>query len=354
MEFADLVFGMKTSEKVHFLWVGSWPVCIHSWILYNNKNTWRPLGSSKGDLMKKITILLSKVLNASLGKVKKTASLTMASLLLFSATSFAGPISSLYVFGDSLSDSGAFTHLAPAVCPPEPYAGCRFSNGPVWAELLAADLGVSADSAYGGGTNYAIGGQRTEQVLGFQIPTFLASTAGEADTDALYVIWAGGNDFLQNDPVGTYSPFDAADNIIASILTLSAAGATDFLIPNLPIAESWAFEFNAALADGLDGLERDLNITQFDAFSQFLDMTLNPDDYGFTNVLEPCFNGVSACADPDEYLLWDPVHPTAAAHRIIADAALAALPVSVSAPATLVIFSFGLLALLRTRRQNLV
>ncbi|MFT4653421.1 MAG: phospholipase/lecithinase/hemolysin [Kangiellaceae bacterium] len=302
--------------------------------------------------MKITNMLVSKALNSSLGKIKKTVCVSIASLLLVSTASFASPISSMYVFGDSLSDSGAFTYLAPSVCPPAPYFGCRFSNGPVWAELLATDLGVSADSAYGGGTNFAIGGNRTDDVLGFQVPNFLASTGGVADANALYVIWAGGNDFLQNDPVGTFSPFDAVDNIVSSILSLSAAGATDFLIPNLPIAETWAFEFNAALADGLDGLERELNITQFDAFTQFLDMTLNPSDYGFTNVLEPCFTTVSVCADPDAYLLWDAVHPTASAHKIIAAAALDAL--SVSTPATLAIFSLGLIVLVRTSRKSLL
>ena len=56
----------------------------------------------------------------------------------------------------------------------------------------------------------------------------------------------------------------------------------------------------------------------------------NPAQYGLTNVNTPCFSGAidrpgTVCANPDEYLFWDSVHPTAAAHQIFGDFALAAL-----------------------------
>ena len=121
--------------------------------------------------MKAFTRLIPNGISFSLGKAKKTVVLTAASLiLLVSGTSFAGPISGLNIFGDSLSDAGAFKTLAPEFCPPSPYFDCRFSNGPVWAEILAADLGVTASPAYAGGSNWAIGGQRTDQILNDQVP----------------------------------------------------------------------------------------------------------------------------------------------------------------------------------------
>lgn len=103
--------------------------------------------------------------------------------------SVANAFSDVYVFGDSLSDAGALAVLSPANCPPPPYAGCRFSNGPVWVENLASRLGLSASTACAGGTNYAIGGQRSDQILGGQIPLFSSHMGGVADSSALYVIW---------------------------------------------------------------------------------------------------------------------------------------------------------------------
>jgi phospholipase/lecithinase/hemolysin len=330
-------------------------ICIISKIRNNNKYYLASLpGPSQGDLMTIISTLFAKGLNASLNKAKQTMSITMASLLLVSASSFAAPISNFYVFGDSLSDSGAFQGAVlgnGTFCPSAPYAGCRFSNGPVWAELVAQDLGFRADTAYvpGGGTNYAVGGQTTADVLNSQIPNFLLSTAGVADTDALYVILAGGNDFFQNNATGTApSAIDAVDNIINSIISLRDAGAKKFLVGNVPLLEPWIGEFNAILATKLDGLER-AQITQFDAFGTFIGVITNPADFALTNAFQPCVTATSLCTNPDEYLLWDAVHPTAVGHRILADAALAAL--KVSAPATLAIFSLGFALVVCTRRK---
>lgn len=296
--------------------------------------------------MKIPTILLFKGIRLSLNNVKRAVSVSLASLLLISATSYAAPISNVNVFGDSLSDSGALGILAGgSFCPPPPYDGCRLSNGPVWVELLADGLGLSADTAYGGGTNYAIGGQRTDEVLNAQIPTFLFNNGFVADPDALYVIWAGGNDFLQD----ASDPATSVENLINSILGLSAAGAMDFLIPNLAALDPWAFAFNAQLENALNQLVG-LNIIQFDVFSLFLDIVTNPVDYGLTNVTDPCLTDISLCVNPDEYLLWDTVHPTAAGHAIIAAAALEL--VQVPTPASFVIFSLGLLGLMRLKNKH--
>lgn len=267
----------------------------------------------------------------------------MVALLLVSTTTLASPISNLYVFGDSLSDSGAFTHLNPAFCPPIPYSECRFTNGPVWVEVLADNLGLTANSAYNGGTNYAIAGQASADVLNGQIPTYMGLSGGVADADALYVIWAGGNDYVQN-----LDPIAAVNNIIDSIIALSLVGANNFLIPNLPVADPWAFTFNTSLASGLASLGNGLNITQLDVFALFIDITFTPSEYGFINISDPCFDGVTLCANPDQYLFWDTNHTTAAGHRAIATSALLAL--QVSAPATFTIFSLGLAVLWRSRR----
>ena len=288
----------------------------------------------------------------------------LASLsLLFVLTLGAAPAFSYtdtFVFGDSLSDSGAFGHLfGGAFCPAAPYAGCRFSNGPTWAENVATALGNSADTAYapGGGTNYAIGGERSDELFasgsavnGGQIPSFSADVGGIADPNALYIIWAGGNNFLQNSPPGTFDAADAADDIVQAVSDLSVLGAQNFLVANLPINDPWSFTFNATLSGGLASLgtsNPSLDIIEFDTLSVLLGATLNPAAFGLTNVLDPCFNegAGTVCANPDEYLLWDTVHPTARGHEILSDAALAIIP----EPGTALLLGLGL-SVLSTRR----
>lgn len=50
----------------------------------------------------------------------------------------------------------------------------------------------------------------------------------------------------------------------------------------------------------------------------------NPARFGFTNVTQPCLNTTTGavCASPDTSLFWDPLHPTAAGHRLISAYAL--------------------------------
>ncbi len=74
----------------------------------------------------------------------------------FAASTSNSPFSKLYVFGDSLSDPGniynSTTFVQPfdwllgfdiPVIPPSPYYEGRYSNGPIWADYLAEDLGLT-------------------------------------------------------------------------------------------------------------------------------------------------------------------------------------------------------------------
>ena len=271
--------------------------------------------------------------------------LALLTLVSFAAADRAQAFSDVFVFGDSLSDAGALNFLSPGDCPPAPYFDCRFSNGPVWAELLAADLGNSAVTAYGGaGTNYAIGGQRSDEILNGQIPLFSSHVAGAADSDALYIVWGGGNDFLQGIDAVT-----AATNILSSVQALSALGATNFLVPNLPVSDAtYAVTFHNTLSAGLDSLTG-VNAQLLPVLALLFQVNLNPGAFGFTNVTDPCVDlgAGTVCANPDEYLFWDAVHPTARAHELIAAEALALVP----EPGTGLLLGLGLGVLARTRRS---
>jgi hypothetical protein len=50
-------------------------------------------------------------------------------------------------------------------------------------------------------------------------------------------------------------------------------------------------------------------------------MASQPADYGFINVTTPYLLAPPG-ADPDQFLFWDPVHPTTGAHEVLAQEAL--------------------------------
>jgi outer membrane lipase/esterase len=74
--------------------------------------------------------------------------------------------------------------------------------------------------------------------------------------------------------------------------------------------------------------------------------------YGFTDVTHPCVTGAidyvggtacsSSLAVQNQYLFWDDLHPTAAGHAIVADAALG---VVTPEPAYVSLVAFGLLGM---------
>jgi len=69
----------------------------------------------------------------------------------------------------------------------------------------------------------------------------------------------------------------------------------------------------------------DLQIITLDAHRLYQEARTNPTRFGLTNVLSTCLVGAQSCANPNQYLFWDGIHPTTTAHQIIGNAAYAAL-----------------------------
>src|ERR1700726_3424267 len=116
-------------------------------------------------------------------------------------------LSNAIFFGDSLTDTGWFLYKplsGPRFGFAPPGAGTWTTNpDPGWAQIFAGKFGYSAtaaDTPGVGGNNYAIGGARVVADSGnvlstqTQIATYLASTGGVADPNAIYTYWAGSND----------------------------------------------------------------------------------------------------------------------------------------------------------------
>ncbi len=263
--------------------------------------------------------------------------------------------SSLVVFGDSLSDTGNRFALEGGNFPGAPYFNGQFSNGPTYAGVLADSLGVSSLNSLAGGTNYAVGGAEINTYDGSltppttgatvvppltrQVDTFLESTNGVADPEALYVVLGGGNDLRTLAAGGTIDISQSASSLAGIVSDLSDAGANNILVSNLPnlglTPEAQAGgENGAALATAITvllnneiesalgdlELELDANVMMFDLFGVTNEIVSNPGAFGLSNATDACFQGATGavCANPDEYFFWDQFHPSAATHEIIA------------------------------------
>ncbi len=249
--------------------------------------------------------------------------------------------SGIYVFGDSLSDTGNLFSLTGS--PPPPYFEGRFSNGLVWVEYLAQSLEVEEGSL----VNFAIGGATTgrdnfNDIPGFvefpglldQIDLFEFGLGGnQADPDALYIVWAGANDFFLDGP--SWSTIaNGVSNTATAVERLHQRGAEHILVVNLPDLGSTPFglsedPFGLSFASAFYNFVLDINLyqlraggiktTRLDVFGLMRKIVARPDRYNFTNVTDPY---LLAGGDPDTFLFWDTVHPTTRGHEIFADAAM--------------------------------
>jgi phospholipase/lecithinase/hemolysin len=295
-------------------------------------------------------------------------------LLTFSAVGIAGPYTSVVVYGDSLSDNGNFFNATGQ--PGAPYSQGRRSNGRVAVEDLANQLGAPLfDLAWIGATtgagNYVDGGSPTT-FGGHGLPgmrtVFAMSQASVAPLapTALFVIWSGPDDFLSPAPEDGGDPLKTADRAVDDLLSIvmgvQGLGAKHVLVPGMPDlgltpyfqsigqAASGSFltdYFNTELATKL----LPTGAIYYDTASLLHQMVANPAAYGFTNVIDPCFDGkTTVCSNPDGYLFFDDFHPSAHTNVIVGDKFAAAL---VPEPATyaMVASALGLLALARRIRR---
>jgi phospholipase/lecithinase/hemolysin len=293
----------------------------------------------------------------------------MLPLKAMSASKFTG----LYVFGDSLSDTGNVFNATGQQLPPESlgYFDGRFSNGPNWVDYLAQNLGLSTPTpitevlaeipptdginfAFGGATTFATTPRQVANTIDPRFPGLLDEVglfAGSliqnnrsADKDALYIVWAGANDYLP-----TTSPFFTPPttpdrtiaNLVGAVTTLASVGAKNIMLVNLPdlgetprarsldpffppVVPGESARLNA-LTEAHNALlpttfGKDVNLISLDINALFSDIinrfNTEPTRSPFTNVTDPCIVN-PFCTDPNQFLFWDGIHPTTAAHQII-------------------------------------
>ncbi|PHN29723.1 esterase EstP [Pseudomonas sp. ICMP 561] len=300
------------------------------------------------------------------------------------------PYSTMVVFGDSLADAGQFPDTDGPMG-----STLRFTNrtGPTYqdgsgevfglnsstllglklnvaqADLAASTSPVNAASGLADGNNWAVGGDRTDQIYDAitsqsnvinpdngavlrSRPGYLIANNFRADPDALYYLTGGGNDFLQGRVLSLAQSREAADRLADSAQVLQQAGARYimvWLLPDIgqtpavsgtilaPVTSILSGVFNAQLISRLAQIDAQiipLNIPRF------VSETLNePARFGLAadqNLTGTCFNGdncdenntygiSSATPDPSKLLFNDGVHPTVTGQRLIADYAYSLL-----------------------------
>ncbi len=248
--------------------------------------------------------------------MKKMIGIVFGLLLVVCSFAANKRFDTMVIFGDSMSDTGNLYRFMWNKLPiSPPYYQGRFSNGPLWIEQLYSTY--YPQDYVDGFQNYAVGGagavfsykQNLPFTLGIEVNDYLYwNTYGKKDT-TLYTIWIGANNYL-NGPTNIESITDSVVNAIGdSAERLIRHGGNKFLIPNLPnlsltpqvvkahlqplIAELITIH-NRKLAVKVEQLQLkypDATFVYFDVFSFFSSALEHAQDFGISNITDPCYMG---------------------------------------------------------------
>lgn len=304
--------------------------------------------------------------------------------LAMSTASIAGPYNRLYVFGDSLVDSGNAASQVPGSAP----ASGRFTNGLNFADDLSLALGLGPATAYRqGGTNYAVGGSTVAtfypgqmppdlgyQITGYYEPSITAAISPSLrrpaiDANSLVLIAAGGNDIRGYGRPGAPSILDTVSALQTDLTRLVTDGARNIVVVGLPdvgqipsiygtarqadatLASSYLNLQYAAVVGGVQkALGTSGSISLFDLAKLQTTVQNNAAAYGLDPALvhSSCVDNGGLASNCAGYLYYDGIHPTAAVHSLIANEIAGSVP----EPATwlTMILGFGLIGTFLRRR----
>ncbi len=282
-------------------------------------------------------------------------------LVLLAISRLTAGYSSIYVFGDGVCTTTA-TLTNPSLYYGPQQGQKRWSNGPVWTEILSPLQGVPYNAAknnsYFGHTSAAL----NTSVNNFTQPADAATS--------LFIVWSNDADFVdlaqdnslwQASSLNTWNNIKipaAINNLTTAINTLYAKGARVIVMPNavditaIPLylntsndksffrarIEAYNSQFLTATTN-LMNANPGLVIYRPNVYSFFNDVIANPGFYGFTNatnaatgspLLETSFTGPGA-----NYVFWDFWHPTTKFQNLLANFINQSIPVPDTTPPVL-------------------
>jgi phospholipase/lecithinase/hemolysin len=294
-----------------------------------------------------------------------------AFLLFFSVVTSASSLNQMVVFGDSLSDNGNLYEFMKHQLPlSPPYFKGRFSNGPVWVELIMEHYFPGKgkehllDYAYGGaGVLSDDEDEDTLFTLRREIDSYFLTHENKAEENSLYVVWIGSNNYMAAPEEADAEVDKVIFGIQKGLELLAKNGAKHILVVNVPnlgripaarYAETierltyLSSRHNLILERKVEELKKryqDIQWLYFNVNLVFDDMTIHPELYGFSNVTDTCYEelmDVNVSTDQKSvlkmvasiklpmqadactgFLFFDPVHPTDAAHELMASRSIA-------------------------------
>ncbi|NOH82213.1 SGNH/GDSL hydrolase family protein [Vibrio sp. 03-59-1] len=265
-------------------------------------------------------------------------------------------INRMVAFGDSLSDTGNIFNAAQWRFPnPNSWFLGHFSNGFVWTEYIANAKNLPLYNwAVGGaaGTNQYVALTGVyDQVTSYL--TYMKMAKNYNPENTLFTLEFGLNDFMNyNREVG-----DVKADYSSALVRLTDAGAKNILLMTLPDATK-APQFKYSTTEEITKVRAKIiafnsfiqeqaayyilqgyNVTLYDTYTLFEELTGNPTQHGFANASDACLNinrsssidyllshsltNDCAANGSDKYVFWGVTHPTTAAHKYIADQMLA-------------------------------
>ncbi|KAJ3104083.1 hypothetical protein HDU97_009532 [Phlyctochytrium planicorne] len=262
----------------------------------------------------------------------------------------------LVIFGDSYSDTQNVFKMTNGRLPASPpnYKG-RSSNGIIWNEYLANYYNASIHMyAYAGAvSNHSLLSPAASKLFFKKVPDFVH----QADTylndtpvrdildpeTTLYSVFIGGNDYfaafmtgVEPNPAGVVATIlNVLKKVIveSNVRYLSTWTMGDFDSPTSMILANGGDRkaaiglgevHNRLLKKGLDELKKTTNVTIFLTELSDLFKTEAP-HYNITVTNKPCMvqrppAAAIICANPQNCLFWDDVHPTTVGHSILSNA----------------------------------